>query len=164
MFKTLIYNGIEYPNYEIDETGAIRNRKTNHIYKHTIGAKGYLLVTLPMGKRGCVKGIRVHKAVAETFIPNPNNYPIVNHLDENKLNSNISNLEWTTHKGNTQAHLKMCNEKGETFNNRKLAYKDVEFIRASKGKIGQGTLAKMFNVSKVTISNAQRGLLYANGY
>lgn len=48
------------------------------------------------------KNYRVHRLVALTYIPNPNNYPLVRHLDNNKLNNHVSNLEWCTHKTNTQ--------------------------------------------------------------
>ena len=44
----------------------------------------------------------VHRIVAQLFIPNPNNYPYVNHLDLNKKNNNINNLEWVTSAQNTQ--------------------------------------------------------------
>lgn len=44
----------------------------------------------------------VHKLVAETFLPNPNDYPQVNHIDENKLNNHLSNLEWCTAEQNMQ--------------------------------------------------------------
>lgn len=48
----------------------------------------------------------MHRLVAETFIPNPKNYPCVNHIDCNRTNNNINNLEWCTYKENTQWALK----------------------------------------------------------
>ena len=53
---------------------------------------GYLHVNL--FKDGKVKTKSIHRLVAEAFIPNPNNFPEVNHLDENKINNELSNLEW----------------------------------------------------------------------
>lgn len=51
---------------------------------------------------GIMKAKKVHRLVAETFIPNPNNLPEVNHKDENKLNNCINNLEWCSSKYNMQ--------------------------------------------------------------
>lgn len=56
--------------------------------------KGYLQVEL--AKDGSKKMTTVHRLVAMTFIPNPNNLPIINHKDENKHNNNVNNLEWCT--------------------------------------------------------------------
>ena len=60
--------------------------------------KGYLRLSLC--KEGKLKLFRIHRLVAEAFIPNPNNLPQVNHKDENKENNCISNLEWCTNEYN----------------------------------------------------------------
>ena len=52
-------------------------------------------------KNNKMKNKRVHRLVAEAFIPNPNLYPIINHKDENRSNNNIENLEWCTAKYNS---------------------------------------------------------------
>ena len=161
MWKTLIYDQIPYKNFLINKKGQIKNQKTNHIYKPYKTKTGYLLVTLPMGQRGKVKSIRLHKAIAETFIPNPNNYPIVHHKNENKSDINITNLEWTTSQGNTHYHLKI--QKTPFFNNRKLTKQNVEFIRKNKNNIPIKKLAKQFDVSTTTIRNVIYQKFYNNG-
>lgn len=60
-----------------------------------ISNKGYCMVMLNRGKKDR-HGKTVHRLVAEAFIENPNNYPSVNHKDENKLNNCVDNLEWCT--------------------------------------------------------------------
>lgn len=60
---------------------------------------GYKGIKLRGG--GIRKGFRVHRLVAQAFIPNPDNLPLVNHIDEDKHNNIVSNLEWCTHKYNT---------------------------------------------------------------
>lgn len=163
MWSNLIYDGIIYNNFLINKEGKIKNVKTNHIYKHYINSKGYAVLTLPLGKRGKVKAIRLHKALAETFIPNPNNYKIVHHKDENKSNYSLDNLEWTTSKLNTEYHLNELKKHTTFFNNRKLTKEDVEFIKNNKGKISYKKLAKLFNVSSTTISNIMNNKFYNNG-
>ena len=163
IWLNLVYNNITYNNFLISEDGKVKNVKTNHIYKHYINSKGYVVLTLPMGNRGKVKTIRLHKALAETFIPNPNGYKIVHHKDENKSNFSLSNLEWTTNKLNTQYHLQELHKNTPFFNNRKLTKKDTDFIKNNKGKISYSKLAILFNVSKTTIVNVMNGKLYNNG-
>ena len=160
MTKELIYDGKTYINFLIDENGNVLNSKTKRILKKSIFKDGYYHITLPMGKRGKVKSIRLHKAVAETFIPNPRKYPIVHHKDETKLNCCCENLEWTDSKTNTQYHLKKLSETTDYYNNRKLTKDDVKYIRKNKGTISSRELAKIFNVSKTTILNAQNYKLY----
>lgn len=161
--EKLIYGGIEYPNFVIDKLGNIKkNLKTSHTYKFSKDAHGYLVAYLPLGKRGKVKCIKVHKAVAETFIPNEGNYEVVHHKDENKENPCIDNLEWVTHKKNTEYHLLKESKKTEFYNNRKLKEQDVIFIRKQKGLLSAYKLSRMFNVSKTTIINTWNYNLYKN--
>lgn len=75
-------------------------------YRHTKKVKplsiahqhGYAIVHLKHGTK--FGNFKVHRIIAETFIPNPDNLPFINHKDENKLNNNVSNLEWCTSKYN----------------------------------------------------------------
>ena len=83
----------------IDKLGRCQNRKPRKI-KSRIGTIGYLCVDLNFD--GVWKQKYIHRLIAETFIPNPENKPTVNHKDGNKLNNNISNLEWNTYSENNQ--------------------------------------------------------------
>ena len=65
-----------------------------------IDSVGYPVVALQAKPRK--RYVRVHRLVAETFIPNPENYRVVNHLDLDKTNNNVTNLEWCTHKHNIE--------------------------------------------------------------
>lgn len=78
--------------YEVSNEGNIRNKNTGRILKPNKIHKGYLQVILC--KDGERKPALVHRLVAQAFIPNPNHYPQVNHIDENKSNNNVENLEW----------------------------------------------------------------------
>lgn len=94
----------------IDSIGRNYNYKEK-IYKLQKDNNGYLMVTLPKSKL-----FRVHRLVAEAFLENPNNLKEVNHIDGNKSNSNILNLEWVTHKQN----MKHALESGLMENARKI--------------------------------------------
>ena len=88
----------DYPKYEIFEDGRIFSQKTNKFLKPSLNTSGYETVEL-FNEKGS-KRFLVHRLVATAFIPNPNNYPMVNHKDEVKNNNDVSNLEWCTAKYN----------------------------------------------------------------
>ena len=86
------FHASDFPNYTISEDGEIRNSKGN-IIKGEISNTGYRRVSLSNNDVKHKK-MSVHRLVAETYIPNPHNYPEVNHKNENKLDNNVNNLEW----------------------------------------------------------------------
>ena len=91
--------------YEVSNLGRVRSMKkyrgaTGRIMPQTIQRKGYYAVTCWMNNKAiCVK---VHRLVIETFKPNPDSLPCINHIDGNKLNNHIDNLEWCTYQQNMQ--------------------------------------------------------------
>lgn len=87
----------EFPAYLVYENGDIFSTKTNKFLKPWEHA-GYYYVTLRKDGKSYNKS--VHRIVAKYFIPNLSNYPVVNHKDENKLNNDVSNLEWCTYRYN----------------------------------------------------------------
>lgn len=92
--------------YTINEHGEIYSLLSNKYLSRCADSHGYPLVVLctETGKR---KTCKVHRLVALHFIPNPNNLPVINHIDGNKLNSLVSNLEWCTHQHNAQHAVDM---------------------------------------------------------
>lgn len=85
--------------YLISDNGKIFSVYANRLLKDSVNNKGYRCVELVF--ESGVKKTFVHRLVAEAFVENPNNYPIVNHKDENPLNCNYTNLEWCDYKYNT---------------------------------------------------------------
>ena len=86
--------------YEVSDQGRVRSLKfgKERIMKQLITPKGYIRVGLR--KNGYQKMYLVHRLVAQTFIPNPDNLTEVNHKDEDKINNKVSNLEWCDRKYN----------------------------------------------------------------
>lgn len=85
--------------YSATEDGHIWSHYKNRFLSPSLGKNGYLKVTLIKDKHQYTK--LVHRLIAETFLPNPNNLPVVNHKDENKSNNNIINLEWCNYQYNS---------------------------------------------------------------
>ena len=90
----------QIPNmhYSISSEGRVRNDETNKMKSMDATSDGYHKVDLySNGKR---TSVRVHRLVAEAFIPNPNELPQINHIDGNKENNNVKNLEWVNNSQN----------------------------------------------------------------
>ena len=83
-----------FENYEVSNLGKVRNIKSGRILKPHLNHNGYLKHHLY--KHNKLKELFLHRIIAIAFIDNPEEKPQVNHIDENKLNNDLSNLEWCT--------------------------------------------------------------------
>lgn len=125
--------------YAISSQGRIMSMRDGHIMK-TVIRSGYENAILS-DKNDKQKGFLVHRLVAKAFIPNPNNYPIVNHKDENPLNNTVNNLEWCTQKYNciyNNAHLKRGEKlKGKVSWNKEKCFicKGIEMVDSNNNLI-----------------------------
>jgi len=87
----------EFPRYKISETGELYSKHTKRILTPTIYDNYY---RLRLAKNGKYLSKAIHRLVAQTYIENIDNKPIVNHKDGNTMNNNVDNLEWCTHSEN----------------------------------------------------------------
>ena len=146
------YKPKDIPSYEglygITKDGKIYNLKYKRFLKAASDKDGYLRINL--SKNGQKVSYRVHRLVALTYIPNPNNYPIINHKDENKQNNNVSNLEWCTHKYNTN-YGTAIQRQSEKLKGRKFTEEHIK--RLSESHKGHKTSKETRN----KISKANKG-------
>ncbi len=130
------YNG----KYTITRNGEIVNHKLNRVLNHNDNGRGYKIVCL--NRKNCY----VHRLMAQTFLPNPQNKTEVNHINGNRSDNRLENLEWATPSENiTHATVTGNNKK------RKLDTEAVTYIRANASAYTQKQLAALFKVSITAI-------------
>lgn len=112
--------------------------------------KGY--VTVPLSKNSHVRHWLVHRLVAITFIKNPNNLPQINHIDGDKTNNDVKNLEWCDRSHNQVHARKLKLQGGEKTNTSKLTERCVKAIRNLYPDISKKRLSEAFEIGMPTIS------------
>lgn len=128
--------------YEINKEGQIRRIATKEIVQPVLTNSGYLRVSKH----------RIHRTLAETFIPNLENKPEVNHIDGNRLNNSLDNLEWVTSSENTEHMLKTGR------GNIKIKRSDIpKIVEQYNNRVSRQELAKQYGVTPKAITNVLKG-------
>ena len=151
-----------FDDYLCKEQGEIYSLKTNKIMKTHNDKDGYqcLRLTIEKGKAITVK---VHRLIAQTFIPNQENKPLVNHKNGNKKDNAVSNLEWCTAKENANHAIKtgLKNDSG-THNTRASCNEEV--LKKIRKLISEGKtnteIEKITGISNGVVSHIRRGTHY----
>lgn len=149
-----------FPYYEISSFGNVRRIKNGNIIKHWITNAGYCQVHLCDGSTRKAKS--VHRLVAIEFLENKLNKPQVNHIDGNKQNNILSNLEWSTRSENQRHSIKTglrTGVKGSSNKLSKLTEIDIYIIKDlyKRYKLKQSTIVRFFDVSPATICHIVNG-------
>lgn len=135
----------KFKNYAVSTNGEVKNIKTGRILKPYDNGTGYCKVDLYNG--GIKSKCRIHRLVAEAFIPNPDNKPTVDHIDRNPKNNTVENLRWATQEEQ--------NDNSGTQRKVIIAAKDgIEHVFDS-----QGSCARELGLSGSNINSCLRGRL-----
>ena len=141
--------------FSVSDTGILYSKRTKKVLKQHQHPHGYLHVATKIGgRKGVNKCFKVHRLVAEAFIPNPDNKPVVNHKDGDKTNNHVDNLEWSTHSENlthaidTELLIPYKHPK-------KLTQGEIDYIKSHyiprDREFGARALGRKFSVDKSTI-------------
>ena len=135
-------NGHKFEPIYVSDLGGITGRKTS------VDGNGYIYFHY----RG--KKYRLHRAVAELFIPNPNHLPCVDHINTIRTDNRVSNLKWCSQRDNCNNPISIENYRKVNLGNKNAPTKKVKCLET--GEIFQCTrdAAKKYNLSLCTVSNA----------
>lgn len=138
----------EHPGYEINKQGDVRSLRLRlgRTIKRRINGRGYYYVRL--SDNGKLSYLTIHRLLAKIFIPNSNDYSDVNHIDGNKLNNDLTNLEWCSRSHNVQHAFSMGLNPQRRITQEEI--NRIRDLRADGWKLVE--LAREFKCSRITIS------------
>ena len=151
----------DYPTYKelfmITKNAQLVSKRSNKLLSQLINSDGYSVhATKIGGRKGTCKLLRIHRAVAEAFVLNPENKPQVNHINGIKTHNYPLNLEWVTNQENIQHAFDSglsVNKKGfdNSLNIKKETVDKIKYLKEQHSNISNRNLGKMLGVSKDTV-------------
>lgn len=145
--------------YQISNLGNIYSKLSNRVVKSSFDDKGYKIRTHK--SNGKVYVVKVHRAVALAFLPNPENKPFVNHKNGVKHDNSLTNLEWVSGKENQQHNVSINpKRRGAGHWSAKFTTEDVVYVRSNPDKLSQTDMAKRFGVHQSRISQIKNNRTY----
>ena len=143
--------------YAITSCGKVWSYENKRFLKPFLDKDGYKKILLCKNNK---KKYFIHRLVALTYLPNPNNYPIINHKDENKQNNSLNNLEWCTAQYNTNYGTR--NKKVSKKLSKKLMYIETNEIFDSVLEAAEKLNLRADSISKVC--RGERTSLYGKHF
>lgn len=137
-----------YENYLIYNNGEIFSKITNKFLTPKKDKYGYLIYHTRKGIQEYISG---HRLVAMAFIPNPENLPQVNHINGNKQDNRVENLEWCTASYNSQHRCRILNKKPILYGHKKVKVTNIVTKECFYFN-SETEAAKFFNISQTTVS------------
>lgn len=155
LFKKVVFRNKVLESYEVSNLGTVRsvdrinsfvgrNQSGSYETKQLIKGKDLVAMTdiggykyVNLSKNGKYISAKVHRIVAETFIENPDNKPSVNHINENKTDNSVSNLEWVTVKENNKYGTRGDKfHSVDVFSPEGIFYKHFDSLREASDDLG----------------------------
>lgn len=152
---------IDSYDYEVNELGKVFRIGNPKPKYQSVNRDGYKVVGLWKNNKATAK--TVHRLVALAFIPNPENKPCVNHIDGNKQNNHVSNLEWVTYSENTVHSFEnrlQIPSKGEDVGNSKYTNEQVhEICRLMQEGLRNIEIIEMYGYPKSLLKTLGMGIV-----
>lgn len=147
------------PRYRVSNMGRFKGMRSERLIKGTVGGagRGYLIVSLGESK----SRFRLHRLIAEAFVPNPQGKPHVNHISGDTLDNRAENLEWVTHWENIRHFELVLGGKSTD----KLSYEKAKEIRKRRaaGELLR-ILAEEYGCSVTNIADVCKGKIWTDSY
>lgn len=152
-WRNVVINGF-ITNYSVKDDGTVYNKKTENYMGIGDNGNGYKNTQLSVG--GTIVKRYIHRLVAEHFLPNPDNLPQVNHIDCNKENNHVSNLEWISSKNILHAHAEgRMRKRSELVTIKHLTIDQVKdlYLSVKRDKVGISEKARQMGIARTTASS-----------